>query len=334
MSSTFIEGMIEKAKSNKKKIVLPESLEERNLQATAAIISQGIADIYLVGNAEEVKNAAAKAGADITGAHIVDPMSSSNWERYVDEMFELRKSKGITREQAADILHDPVFYGAMMVRMNEVEGMVSGAIHPTANIVRAGVQVVKMAPGSKVVSGFFIVIVPNSEYGANGTFLFADAAMMPDPNAEELAAIAQSSAKSFESLIGVEPIIAMLSFSTKGSASHPNVDKVQLATKLAKEQAPHLKLDGELQLDAALVEKVGQLKAPGSSVAGYANVLVFPNLDAANIGYKLVQRLAKAEAYGPIMQGLAKPVNDLSRGCSAEDIVGVVAITAVQAQLG
>lgn len=333
MSSAFIQGMIKKAKSNKKRIVLPESLEERNLQAAAEIIAQGIADVYLVGNAEEVKKAATQAGADITGAHIIDPTSSANWESYVDEMLELRKKKGITREQAADMLRDPIFYGAMMVRMNEVDGMVSGAIHPTAHIVRAGVQVVKMAPGTKVVSGFFIVIVPNTEFGAHGTFLFADAAMMPDPNAEEIAAIALSSAKSFDSLIGVEPIIAMLSFSTKGSASHPNVDKMVLATKLAQEQAPHLKIDGELQLDAALVEKVGQLKAPGSTVAGFANVLVFPNLDAANIGYKLVQRLAKAEAYGPIMQGLAKPVNDLSRGCSAEDIVGAVAITAVQAQM-
>lgn len=249
-------------------------------------------------------------------------------------LYETRKAKGMTIEKARDILHkDPLTFGVIMVKANDADGMVAGACHATADTLRPALQILKTAPGVKLVSGFFLMCVPDCEFGDNGTFLFADCGLNQDPTAEELAAIADSSAKSFKSLVGSKPIIAMLSHSTKGSAKHILVDKVVEATKIAHEQYPGLCIDGELQLDAALVPAVAKSKAPGSEVAGKANVLIFPNLDAGNIGYKLVQRLAKAEAYGPMLQGIAKPVNDLSRGCSWQDIVGVVALTAVQAQL-
>ncbi|MDY5000115.1 MAG: phosphate acetyltransferase, partial [Lachnospiraceae bacterium] len=253
---------------------------------------------------------------------------------YIETLYELRKSKGMTMEKAREtLLSDTLTFGVMMVKCNDADGMVAGACHATADTLRPALQILKTAPGTKLVSGFFIMDVPDCEYGYNGTFLFADCGLNQDPNPEELAAIADTSAKSFKNLVGAKAIIAMLSHSTKGSAKHPLVDKMVEATRIAKEQYPNLVIDGELQTDAALVPSVAKSKAPNSDVAGKANVLIFPNLDAGNIGYKLVQRLGKAEAYGPMLQGLAKPVNDLSRGCSWEDVVGVVALTAVQAQL-
>ncbi len=327
----FLEKIKETAKSQKKKIVLPEALERRTLDAAHAILKEEIADIVLVGNKEEILKAG--EGLDLAKAEFIDPATYDEKEDFVSTFCEMRKKKGMTMEKAAQIMLDPVFFGCMLVKKEMADGMVAGAVHATADILRPALQIIKTAPGTKVVSTFFVMQVPNCDYGNNGTFVFADCALNIDPNAEELANIAVSSAESYKQLVGGEPTVGMLSFSTKGSASHEKVDKVVEATKIAKELAPGLKLDGELQLDAAIVEKVGKQKAPGSDVAGNANVLVFPDINAGNIGYKLVQRLAKAEAYGPATQGLAKPVNDLSRGCSAEDIVGTVAITAVQAQL-
>ena len=327
----FLEKIKETAKSQKKKIVLPEALERRTLDAAHAILKEEIADIVLVGNKEEILKAG--EGLDLEKAEFIDPATYEAKEDFVNTFYEMRKKKGMTVEKAADIMLDPVFFGCMLVKKELADGMVAGAVHATADILRPALQIIKTAPGTKVVSTFFVMQVPGCDYGNNGTFVFADCALNIDPNAEELANIAVSSANSYKQLVGGEPTVGMLSFSTKGSASHEKVDKVVEATKIAKELAPELKLDGELQLDAAIVEKVGKQKAPGSDVAGNANVLVFPDINAGNIGYKLVQRLAKAEAYGPATQGLAKPVNDLSRGCSAEDIVGTVAITAVQAQL-
>ena len=272
-------------------------------------------------------------GLDLTGIQVVDPATSDKTAAYIDKLVELRSKKGMTPEQAKEILlNQYLYYGVMMVKMGDADGMVSGACHSTADTLRPCLQILKTKPGTKLVSAFFLMEVPNCEFGENGTFVFADCGLNQDPNPEELAAIAASSAESFRSLVGAEPKVAFLSHSTKGSAKHALVDKVVEATKIAREQNPDLKLDGEMQLDAAIVPSVGEAKAPGSEVAGHANVLIFPNLDAGNIGYKLVQRLAKAEAYGPVTQGIAAPVNDLSRGCSADDIVGVVAITAVQCQ--
>lgn len=271
---------------------------------------------------------------DLDGANIIDPTTTDKLDRYVELLYETRKSKGMTPEKARDILlNDYLTFGVMMVKDNAADGMVAGACHATADTLRPALQILKTAPGVKLVSGFFLLDVPDCKFGDNGTFLFADCGLNQDPTPEELAAIADTSAKSFKQLVGSKPIIAMLSHSTKGSAKHPLVDKVVEATKIAHEKYPHLLLDGELQTDAALVPQVAKSKAPGSEVAGKANVLIFPNLDCGNIGYKLVQRLAKAEAYGPMLQGISKPVNDLSRGCSWQDIVGVVALTAVQAQL-
>ncbi len=327
----FIDILKAKAKANKKTIVLPETEDRRTLEAAAQILAEGFADVILVGSEEAVK--AGSEGLDLTGAVIVDPATSDKTQGYIDKLVELRSKKGMTPEQAKDILlNQYLYYGVMMVKMGDADGMVSGACHSTADTLRPCLQILKTKPGTKLVSAFFLMIVPDCEYGANGTFVFADSGLVQDPNAEELAAIAISSAESFEQLVGEEAKVAMLSHSTMGSAKHALVDKVVEATKIAKELRPDLKLDGEMQFDAAVVPSVGKSKAPNSPVAGEANVMVFPNLDAGNIGYKLVQRLAKAEAYGPVTQGIAKPVNDLSRGCSAEDIVGVVAITAVQAQ--
>ena len=328
----FLETIKAKAKADKKTIVLPESLEKRTLDATAVILKEDIANVILVGNKDEI-NAKAE-GLDISKATIIDPNNYEKFDELVNMFVELRKAKGMTEEKAKEtLLKDPLYFGVLLVKCGYADGMVAGAINSTANVLRPCLQILKTAPGTKIVSAFFVMIVPDCDLGANGTFVFSDCGLEQNPTPEKLAAIAQSSAKSFKMLVGEEPIVAMLSHSTKGSASHPDVDKVVEATKIAKEENPDLKLDGEFQLDAAIIPSVGQLKAPGSEVAGKANVLVFPDLDAGNIGYKLVQRLAKAEAYGPITQGIAKPVNDLSRGCVAEDIVGVVAITAVQAQL-
>ena len=327
----FIDEMKAKARANKKTIVLPESEDERTYKAAEAVLKEEIANVVIVGSEEEVaKN---KGSYDISGAQIVDPATSDKTEAYIAKLVELRQKKGMTEEQAREILlTNYLYYGVMMVKMKDADGMVSGACHSTADTLRPCLQILKTKPGTKLVSAFFVMCVPNCEYGENGVFVFADCGLNQNPAPEELAAIAESSAESFRMLVGAEPKVAFLSHSSKGSAKHADVDKVTEAVKIAKEANPDLMLDGELQLDAAIVPSVGESKAPGSPVAGHANVLVFPDLDAGNIGYKLVQRLAKAEAYGPMTQGIAAPVNDLSRGCSAEDIVGVVAITAVQAQ--
>ena len=307
-----------------------QALKEHDLDY---ILKEGIAKVILVGNEEAVKKSAAEDGYDISGAQIVDPATSEKTQGYIDKLVELRQKKGMTPDQAKEILlNQYLYYGVMMVKMGDADGMVSGACHSTADTLRPCLQILKTKPGTKLVSAFFLMVVPNCEYGANGAFVFADSGLNQNPTSEELAAIAASSAESFELLVQEKPIVAMLSHSTKGSAKHPDVDKMVEATRIAKEEHPELKLDGEFQLDAAIVPSVGASKAPGSEVAGKANVLVFPDLDAGNIGYKLAQRLGKAEAYGPVTQGIAKPVNDLSRGCSADDIVGVVAITAVQCQ--
>ena len=329
----FIDVIKNRAKANVKTIVLPETEDMRTLEAADKVLKEGIAKLILIGNEEKVKKSAAEGGFDISGAQIVDPETSEKTQGYIDKLVELRQKKGMTPEQAKEILlNQYLYYGVMMVKMGDADGMVSGACHSTADTLRPCLQILKTKPGTKLVSAFFLMEVPNCEFGENGTFVFADCGLNQDPNPEELAAIAASSAESFRSLVGAEPKVAFLSHSTKGSAKHALVDKVVEATKIAREQNPDLKLDGEMQLDAAIVPSVGEAKAPGSEVAGHANVLIFPNLDAGNIGYKLVQRLAKAEAYGPVTQGIAAPVNDLSRGCSADDIVGVVAITAVQCQ--
>lgn len=326
----FIDVIKERAKQNKKTIVLPEAGDIRTLEAAAAILKEGIANIILVGNKEEIEKAA--NGFDLSGAAIVEPASYEGLEGYIDLLVELRKSKGMTPELAREqLVKDYLTFSVTMVKAGDADGMVAGAVNSTANVLRPSLQILKTAPGTKLVSSFFVMVVPDCELGANGTFVFSDAGLNQNPNAEELAVIAGSSAKSFELLVGEEPIVAMLSHSTMGSAKHADVDKVAEATRIAKESYPEVKIDGEFQLDAAIVPSVGASKAPGNEIAGHANVLIFPDLDSGNIGYKLTERLAKAQAYGPITQGISKPVNDLSRGCSSEDIVGVIAITAVQA---
>ena len=288
----------------------------------------------MVGDEEKIRDGAHWLDVELDGISDVNPETSPKLDEYVNLLYELRKKKGMTLESAREqLLNNYIMFGVMMVKCKDADGMVAGCCHATADVLRPSLQILKTAPGTELVSGFFILDVPNCEYGANGTFLFADCGLNQDPNSEEMAAIAHSSSKSFRNLVGGDPIIAMLSHSTKGSAKHPLVDKVVEATRIAHEKYPQLVIDGELQTDAAIVPEVAKSKAPGSDVAGKANVLVFPNLDCGNISYKLVQRLAKAEAYGPMLQGLSSPVNDLSRGCSAEDITGVIALTAVQAQL-
>ncbi len=330
----YIDKIKERAKIDRKTIVLPESNDKRTLLAAAEIIKEGIANIIMVGNEEKIRDGAGWLEVDLDDVTVIDPETTDKMETYINLLYETRKSKGMTIEKATEILHnDYLTFGIMMVKNNDADGMVAGACHSTADTLRPALQILKTAPGVKLVSAFFIVDTVMKDMGENGAFIFADCGLNQDPNAEELAAIADSSAKSFKSLIGPKPVIAMLSHSSKGSAKHPLVDKVVEATKIAQEQYPHLVIDGELQTDAALVPHVAKNKAPGSPVAGKANILIFPNLDAGNIGYKLVQRLGGAEAYGPMLQGIAKPVNDLSRGCSWEDIVGVVALTAVQAQI-
>ena len=327
----FIDEIKAKAKADKKTIILPESMDTRTWEAAEKILKEGLANLIILGSPEEVEKYG--KGYDVTGATIIDPATYEKTEEYLDLFVELRKKKGLTKEEARkQALSDYAYYGCLMIKAGDADGMVSGACHSTANTLRPCLQIIKTKPGCKLVSAFFLMIVPNCEYGEDGVFVFGDCGLNQDPNPEELAAIAASSAESFEQLTGKKAKVAMLSHSTKGSAKHDLVTKVVEATKIAKEQYPELDVDGELQLDAALVPEVAKLKAPDSKVAGQANTLVFPSLEAGNIGYKLVQRLGKAEAYGPLTQGIAAPVNDLSRGCSAEDIVGVVAITAVQAQ--
>lgn len=329
--SQFLERIKERAKQDKKTVVLPESMDRRTFEAAEKVLKEDIANIIIIGTPEEIaKNS---KGLDISKATIIDPFTYEKTEEYINLFVELRKSKGLTYEQAKEqALGDYMYYACLMVKAGDADGVVSGACHSTANTLRPSLQIIKTKPGVALVSAFFVMVVPDCEYGANGTFIFADSGLEQNPDPTRLAAIAGCSAESFELLVEEEARVAMLSHSSMGSAKHADVDKVVEATKIAKEQFPNVKLDGELQLDAAIVPEIGKSKAPGSAVAGSANVLVFPDLDAGNIGYKLVQRLAKAEAYGPITQGIAKPINDLSRGCSADDIVGVVAITCVQAQ--
>ena len=301
---SFINNIKNRAKSLNQTIVLPESLERRTVEATAKILDEEIANVILIGNKGEIEKVA--EGLDISKAIFVDPDSFEKMDKYVGDLVELRKNKGMTEEKAEELLkNDPLYLGVMMVKEGMADGMVAGAVNATANVLRPSLQILKTAPGTKLVSAFFVMVVPNCEYGANGTFLFADSGLNQNPNSEELASIALSSAKSFEDLVQVEPVVGMLSHSTMGSAKHADVDKVVEAVKIAKQQNPDVKLDGEFQLDAAIVPSVGASKAPGSEVAGKVNVLVFPDLDSGNIGYKLTQRLAKAEAYGPITQGIA-----------------------------
>ncbi len=330
----FIDRIKDRARQDVKKIVMPESNDRRTLIAAHKILKENIADIIMVGKEEKIMEGANWLELDLSRISVVDPETSDKFELYADTLYELRKNKGMTPEKARErLLSDYLMWGVMMVKMKDADGMVAGACHATADVLRPSLQVLKTAPGVELVSGFFILDVPDCIFGENGTFLFADCGLNQDPDSEELAAIANSSAKSFTNLIGGKPIIAMLSHSTKGSARHELVDKVVRATEIAKDKYPYLNIDGELQTDAAIVPQVAAVKAPGSDIAGHANVLIFPNLDAGNIGYKLVERLAKAQAYGPMLQGLSRPVNDLSRGCTADDIVGVVALTAVQAQI-
>ena len=340
----FIDDIMARAKADKKTIVLPESMDRRTFEAAEKIIKADMANIIIIGTPEEIaKNS---EGFDITGATIVDPFNDPNKQKYLDKFIELRgvdtmvapakkkaEKKGITPEKAqAQMESDYMYYACLMCKCGDADGAVSGACHSTGNTIRPALQLLKMKPGISSVSGFFLMDVPDCDLGEHGLFIFADCAVNTDVDSAKLAEIAKLSAESFEQFIGAPAKVAMLSYSSYGSAKHDDVTKVSEAVKIAKEKYPDLVVDGELQLDAALVEEVGQLKAPGSPVAGHANTLVFPSLEAGNIGYKLVQRLAKAPAYGPVLQGLALPVNDLSRGCNADDIVGTVAITAVQAQ--
>ncbi|MTK14126.1 MAG: phosphate acetyltransferase [Clostridiaceae bacterium] len=330
--SNLMKQVWAKAQADKKRIVLPEGEEERNLQACGKIMQEGLANVILVGSEKVIRDKAASLGVSLDGVEVLDPETSDKTQEYANGFYELRKKKGMTPEKAAQVVRDPLYFATMMVKLGHADGMVSGAIHTTGDLLRPGLQIIKTAPGISVVSSTFVMEVPNCQYGENGLLLFADCAVNPCPTAEELASIAISTAETAKTLCGMEPRVAMLSFSTMGSAQHELVDKVRRATELAKEMRPDLDIDGELQLDAAIVKKVADLKAPNSKVAGKANVLVFPDLQAGNIGYKLVQRFAGADAIGPVCQGFAKPINDLSRGCSADDIVNVVAITAIQAQ--
>ena len=322
--SAFLDRMKALAKADMKTIVLPEGEDQRTIDAARMIVAEGLAKVVILGNPAEI---------DVPGAEVIDPATAEKRQAYADAFYELRKAKGVTPEQAFDQMADATYFGTMMVKLGDADGLVSGACHSTANTLRPALQILKTAPGTKLVSAFFIMCTDKAEYGDDGTLLFADCGLNIDPTADELSEIAIASAGSWEKYMGTQPKVAMLSFSTMGSAKGEVPTKVQEATELAHEKAPELAVDGDLQLDAALVPSVAALKAPGSDVAGKANVLVFPDLEAGNIGYKLVQRFAGAQAYGPILQGIAKPVNDLSRGCSADDIVGVVAITAVQAQM-
>ena len=328
----FINSIKERARQNMKTIVLPEASDARILKAAEIALNEGYANIVLLGNHETVANVARENGIDISKATVIDPIESDRREAYAERLYELRKEKGMTLEQAQELVKDEVHYGMMMLKCDEADGLVSGAIHSTSDTLRPALQILKTAPGTKLVSAFFLMVVPDCEYGENGVFVFGDCGLNQNPTAEELVEIAYSSSKSFELLVGKESRVAMLSYSTKGSAKSELTEKVINATELVKATYPEMKVDGELQLDAAIVPSVGASKAPGSEIAGTANTLIFPDLDAGNIGYKLTQRLGKAEAYGPLCQGLAKPVNDLSRGCSAEDVAGVIAITAVQGQ--
>ena len=329
---SFIESIKEKAKQEIKTIVLPEGSDIRTIKAASIVQQEGYANLIILGDKNKIEEMANTNNLDISKATIINPIESEKYETYVQAFYELRKAKGMTLEKAREIIKEETYFGMMMVKLGDSDGLVSGACHSTSDTLRPALQILKTAPGTKLVSAFFVMVVPNCEYGENGIFIFSDSGLNEYPDADALSEIAISSANSFKQLVGAEPKVAMLSYSTYGSAHSPLTDKVVEATKLLKEKAPDLICDGELQLDAAIIPEIAASKAPGSPVQGNANTLIFPDLDAGNIGYKLVQRLAKAEAYGPLCQGIAKPVNDLSRGCSADDIAGVIAITAVQAQ--
>ena len=325
----FMEQIKERASKKNCLIVLPESYDERVASAAVMIAEQGIARVLLL--SDNGKEMPGQERLRRPGIEILDYKNSSGFKEMAEELYELRKNKGMTREKACVFLQDPLYYGAMLVHKGKVDGMAAGACHSTGDTLRPALQIVRTAPGTKTVSAFFLMVVPNCEYGDNGVFLFADSGLVEFPTEDQLADIAAASAKSFEQLTESEPVVAMLSYSTKGSAKNERLQPIIAAAKRVKDQYPNLKIDGELQADAAVEPKVAGMKSKGSNVAGNANVLIFPDLNSGNIGYKLVQRLAKAEAYGPITQGLRRPVNDLSRGCAAEDIVGVVAITCLQA---
>ena len=326
---SFIENIKDRAKKNIQKMVLPESMDARVVEAALKITKEKIANVILIGRKEEIN----KLGYDISDITVIDPLNCEYTDELVEDLYEMRKHKGLTIEEARNLLTcDYMYFACMLVKTKRADGVVSGACHSTANTLRPALQIIKTKENAKLVSAFFLMIVPNCQYGDDGTFIFADAGLEQNPTSEKLADIAAQSAESFKVLVQKEPMVAMLSHSTMGSAKHADVDKVVEAVNIAREKYPQYMIDGELQLDAAIVPEVAISKAPNSCVAGKANVLIFPDLDAGNIGYKLVQRLAKAEAFGPICQGIAAPINDLSRGCSVDDIVGVVAVTAVQAQ--
>ena len=330
---TLIESIIARAKSNKQRIVLPESLEERTLTAADKALADEIAEIILIGNREEIFALAQKLGLkNIDKATIIDPATSEKTAEYANLLYELRKNKGMTPEKAAQQVLDPLYFGCLIIKSGDADGQISGALSTTGETLRPALQIIKCAPGITCVSGAMLMITQTPEYGEDGVLVVGDVAVTPMPDAAQLAQIAVCTAQTAKSVAGfADPKVAMLSFSTLGSAKHEVVDKVIEATKLAKELDPALKVEGELQADAALVASVGQKKAPGSEIAGHANVLVFPCLEVGNIAYKLVQRLGNADAIGPILQGIARPVNDLSRGCSVDDIYKMVAITACQA---
>ena len=330
---TLLEKIKQNAKTLNKRIVLPEGTEERTIQAASEIMQEGIAKIILIGNPNEIISKAKELGiSNIEDATLIDPISHQKKDSYADLMVEIRKSKGLTKEEALKLIENPLFLATLMIKAGDADGEVAGADNATGDVLRPAFQYVKTLPGISVVSGAFIMILPDGEFGDNGMLVFADCAVHPDPDAKQLAEIAVSTAKTTKSITGMDPKVALLSFSTKGSASHPMVDKVVEATKLAQEAAPEFQFDGDLQADAAIIEAIGVKKAPDSKIAGKANVLVFPDLQSGNIAYKLVQRMAKAEAVGPILQGMAAPINDLSRGCSVSDIVNLIAITANQSK--
>jgi phosphate acetyltransferase len=327
----ILKRVFQNAQKYQKRIVLPEGAEPRTLRATEIVLNQKLAQIILLGNPDEIYAEAKELGVKIDGVTIINPKTDSRREKYADVMLEIRKGKGLTREEALNLLDDPLYFAPLMIKNGDADGELAGAINATGDVLRPAFQYIKTLPGVSVVSGAFLMFVNDPHFGHDGILVFADCAVMPDPDERQLAEIAVTTAKTAKSIIGMDPRVAMLSFSTMGSAQHPLVEKVVNATRIAREMDPELKIDGELQLDAALIPEVGKLKAPGSEVAGRANILVFPGLESANIGYKLVQRLAKAEAVGPVLQGMAAPINDLSRGCSVTDIVNMVAITANQA---
>ena len=326
----ILKRVFQNAQKYQKRIVLPEGSEPRTLRATEIILNQKLAQIILLGDSQEINKVAEEIGVNIEGVTIVDPKTDSRRELYAGLMVEIRKEKGLTHEIALELLNDPLYFAPLMIKNGDADGELAGAINATGDVLRPALQYVKTLPGVSVVSGAILMFV-DPHFGHEGILVFADCAVMPDPDERQLAEIAVTTAKTAKAIVGMDPRVAMLSFSTMGSAQHPLVDKMANATRIAREMDPELKIDGEMQLDAALIPEVGRLKAPDSEVAGRANILVFPGLEAANIGYKLVQRLGKAEAVGPILQGMAAPINDLSRGCSVSDIVNMVAITANQA---